>query len=725
MQEQAKSSSINWGKGVSVLLLLAFALILSLATVSAAEPPRAHPALLKLAKERPNDKVRVIVQQVLERETVGSRVYRSRMKVGKKLDMINGFAAEMPLKKVEALAKHKKVRWVTIDAPVRSTASVPGFGTTGKVTTAIGSGADVIRDMAVQSDGKIVVAGVGSNGNDNDFAVARYNTNGSLDTTFDGDGKFTRGWGFGHDEANAVAIQPDGKIVVAGTSYNGTAFLYTLVRLNPNGSLDTTFDSDGIVTTAVNAKNNDIVQSVIVQSNGKIVAAGQSYNGSNTDFSLVRYNSNGSLDTTFNSTGKVVTAIGTSHDYGYSVAVQSDGKILVAGTSYTGSKYNFALVRYDGAGKLDKTFDGDGKLTTSISTGTDRAYGMVLQSDGKILVAGEANFDFGLVRYNTNGALDTTFDVDGKVTTPIGTGDDFGRSVALQADGKILVAGYGSNGSNNDFALVRYNSNGTLDTTFDGDGKAITALASGQDIAYSVKMQADGKIVVAGSASNGSNDDFAVVRYNTDGGLDCAACVDTGKLVNVYPDVIRAKQLWNTDFLQGQGITVAFVDSGVASHADFQAMGGGNSRILASVKFGASLPDTNDMHGHGTHLASIAGGNGNASNGARIGIAPKINLVNVRVSGTNGGSLTSDLVDGLQWIYNNRNHAQYQSGQCVAEQYGARIVPHQPAFCGSRDSVVQQNRRRRLCRQQWHWHWICHALSASERSICDHGRIDG
>ena len=179
----------------------------------------------------------------------------------------------------------------------------------------------------------------------------------------------------------------------------------------------------------------------------------------------------------------------SSHDYGYSVAVQSDGKILVAGTSYTGSKYNFALARYNTNGALDTTFDGDGKLTTSISTGTDRAYSVAVQADGKILVAGESNFDFGLVRYNTNGSLDTTFDGDGKLTTPIGSGYDFGRSVAVQADGKILVAGYGSNGSNNDFALVRYNRNGSLDTTFDGDGKLTTAIGAGQDIGYSVKVQ--------------------------------------------------------------------------------------------------------------------------------------------------------------------------------------------------------------------------------------------
>ena len=147
------------------------------------------------------------------------------------------------------------------------------------------------RSMAVQADGKILVAGISSNGTDNDFALARYNTDGSLDTSFSGDGKLTIGFGFGHDEANSVTVQSDGKILVAGTSYNGTAFLYTLLRFNSDGSLDTTFDTDGKVTTAVGTKKNDLGQSVIVQSNGKILVAGQSYNGSNDDFALARYNS--------------------------------------------------------------------------------------------------------------------------------------------------------------------------------------------------------------------------------------------------------------------------------------------------------------------------------------------------------------------------------------------------------------------------------------------------
>jgi len=167
-------------------------------------------------------------------------------------------------------------------------------------------------------------------------------------------------------------------------------------------------------------------------------------------------------------------------------------------------------------GDLDTSFDSDGKVITAIGGGTDRAFSVAIQSDGKIVVAGRSsngsNDDFALVRYNTDGTLDTNFNSDGKVTTEVGSGTDRAFSVAIQSDGKIVAAGY-STGSKNDFALVRYNTDGSLDTSFDSDGKVITAIGSGTDQARSVAIQSDGKIVVAGYSDNGSNEDFALVRY--------------------------------------------------------------------------------------------------------------------------------------------------------------------------------------------------------------------
>ncbi len=314
-------------------------------------------------------------------------------------------------------------------------------------------------------------------------------------------------------------IQPDGKILVAGYVYNGSNYEFGLVRYNTDGSLDTTFDGDGRVNTAVGS-NYTYGKSVTLQSDGKILVAGHTSSGGGDDFALVRYNADGSLDTTFSGDGKVTTSLGASSDTANSVTVQADGKILVAGSS-VGATTDFGLVRYNANGSLDTTFDGDGMVTTGFGTSTDTAYSVTVQADGKILVAGisyngAGDTDFALARYNTDGSLDTTFDGDGKVTTPIGAGHDRAYSVTVQADGKILVAGSSSNGSNNDVALVRYNTNGTLDTTFDGDGILTTDVSGGADTGNGVAVKSDGTILIAGTS--GSN--FALVGYNPDGSLD-------------------------------------------------------------------------------------------------------------------------------------------------------------------------------------------------------------
>jgi uncharacterized delta-60 repeat protein len=248
----------------------------------------------------------------------------------------------------------------------------------------------------------------------------------------------------------------------------------------------------------------------------------------------------GSLDLSFDNDGIVTTAFGNNTDQGYSVAIQSDGKIVVAGYSYNGSDYDFALVRYNADGSLDNSFDSDGKITTAIGNGDDLGFSVGIQSDGRIVVAGKSsngsNDDFALVRYNTDGSLDNSFDSDGKVTTAIGSGDDKGSSVAKQSDGKIMVAGLTYNGSDFDFALVRYNIDGSLDNTFDSDGKVTTAIGSGDDMGLSVAKQNDGKIVAAGYSNNGSNNDFALVRYNGSATSTGITSLSANQSISIFPN---------------------------------------------------------------------------------------------------------------------------------------------------------------------------------------------
>ena len=392
------------------------------------------------------------------------------------------------------------------------------FGSNGIVTTAIGTSHDEAKAVAIQSDGKIVVAGSSDNGSNEDFALVRYKKDGSLDTTFGTGGKVTTAIGSGDDSAEAVAIQTDGKIVAAGYYYNSSPNKdFALVRYTTDGSLDTTFGSGGIVTTTIGS-GDDSAEAIAIQSDGKIIATGSSDNGTNEDFALVRYTTTGSLDSTFGTGGKVTTDFGDI-DSAYGVAIQTDGKIVAAGYSGPIFSYDFALVRYTTTGSLDTGFDTDGKVTTAIGSGIDWAYGIAIQTDGKIVAAGYAfvggNPDFALVRYNTSGSLDTSLDTDGMATTAIGSGYDVSYALAIQTNGKIVAAGCSYNGSNDDFALVRYTTDGSLDTGFDTDGKVTTAVGSGSDPAEALAMaiQSDGKIVLAGYYNNGSNKDFALARY--------------------------------------------------------------------------------------------------------------------------------------------------------------------------------------------------------------------
>ena len=364
------------------------------------------------------------------------------------------------------------LKWngLTVETALEGTLGSDGsldtsFGSGGTVTTVIGSSNDFAYSTAIQSDGKIVAAGYSLNGSNSDFALARYNVDGSLDTSFGSGGKVTTAIGLYEDFAYSTAIQRDGKIVVAGYSFNGSNDDFALARYNVDGSLDTSFGSGGKVTTAIGS--SDEIYSVVIQSDGKIVASGNSWNGSNDDFALVRYNVDGSLDTSFGSGGKVTTAIGPANDYADSVVIQSDGKIVVAGASWNGENNDFALARYNVDGSLDTSFGIGGKVTTAIGSASDQALSMAIQSDGKIVAAGfsenESDDDFALVRYNVDGSLDTSFGIGGKVITAIGSSFDYAYSVAIQSDGKIVAAGHSWNGSDDDFVLARYNATPTAE----------------------------------------------------------------------------------------------------------------------------------------------------------------------------------------------------------------------------------------------------------------------
>ncbi len=353
------------------------------------------------------------------------------------------------------------------------------------------------------------------------YINSSYAQNWSLDATFNGNGKVITPLltpRFQGD--NAAAIQTDGKLLVTGIIAGLSSVDFAVVRLNTNGSVDSTFDDDGLVSTDIDSNSYDGSNAIAIQTDGKIVVVGYRLNGSGYDFVVVRYHSNGSLDSSFGGVGIVTTDVGSFDDEGVSVALQSDGKIVVAGSTVV-PDYDFVVVRYNTDGSLDSSFDADGILTSDLNSGSDDFVANVLvQLDGKILLAGTSGGDFAVVRYNSNGSLDLSFSTDGKVITDLG-GDEYGRNMAIQGDGKIVVVGSTSDGSTNiDFALARYNSNGTLDNSFDGDGILIRGLTSARDEAFAVAIQSDGKILAGGLLDKGTDTDFAIARYNSDGSTD-------------------------------------------------------------------------------------------------------------------------------------------------------------------------------------------------------------
>lgn len=391
------------------------------------------------------------------------------------------------------------------------------FNTSGKVVHSLGTFDDDIYAVAVQPDGKIVAAGHSYQSGHYVFALTRYNSDGSLDNSFDTDGKVSTIFSAADAKAKALAIQSDGKIVVAGLSSDGSVERFAVARYNTNGSLDNTFDSDGKVTTVVGTGWSG-AHSVAIQSDGKIITTGYCSVGSNQDFALVRYNSDGSLDNTFSGDGIVTTDVATKTDVPFAIKLQGDGKIVVSGYAQNISDYDFALLRYLDNGDLDKTFDTDGIVLTKI-VGSFHEYGNCLdiQSDGKIVVAGGTDntfYDFVVARYLSNGSLDNSFDGDGisKVDYVTGTNEGEPLAIKIQSDGKIILAGHVAFGSDMNFAVLKFKSNGSADSTFDGDGLVTTAF-NNNDGARAVAIQSDGKIIAAGGTYDGSQKNFGLARY--------------------------------------------------------------------------------------------------------------------------------------------------------------------------------------------------------------------
>jgi uncharacterized delta-60 repeat protein len=375
---------------------------------------------------------------------------------------------------------------------------------------------DLLTTLVLQPDDQIVAGGeVGGEifGDLHDFALARYNPDGSLDPTFGSSGKVTTDFkDNGFDLLYALVLQPDGKLVGGGRTTpvggsEGGNFDFALARYNPDGSLDPTFGNDGKVTTDF-AMQDDAVRALAIQPDGKILAAGRARVNDSTDFALVRYNPDGSLDATFGTAGKVTTSFGRSFERGLAMVLQPDGKIIVAGSVYLYEPNvvspDFGLARYHADGSLDVGFGTGGKVTTDFG-GFDQIRALLLQPDGKILAAGAAgthsgDLNFGLARYHADGSLDHTFGNQGKISSDFG-GLERVYALLLQADGKILAGGVSTDRGREVSALARYHPDGSLDLSFGVDGKTISDFGTNSQIRALLLHPGIGRLFAGGIVS--------------------------------------------------------------------------------------------------------------------------------------------------------------------------------------------------------------------------------
>ena len=402
------------------------------------------------------------------------------------------------------------------------------FGNGGIVTTPVTNFADRIRSIQVQPDGKIIVSGYSFENKIGGFGdsvaagfIARYNSSGTLDASFGTNGKIITAVGSGNGIIGiSMVLQPDGKIVAIGGGYsiNDAGLPFSVFRYNSNGTLDASFGTGGSVITVFGGEN-EYPREVVLQPDGKIVVMGDVNVAGNADyFGLARYNPNGSLDNSFGTGGQVITVAGNVNNRAGSLLLQPDGKFVLAGSrgSLSGLS-DIVLVRYHPNGSLDSGFGIDGKVFHSTAD-DNGVFDSVLQPDGKIVVSGYEYFtgELGtgsfIVRFNANGSFDTNFADNGIFST---FSDFFvGNSLALQPNGKIIGFGNGRLPSSPPFfgfAVVRVHPNGSPDTTFGTNGRRLTPIGSNENDGYAVALQPDGKIIGGGGGSNNFVDSDAAI----------------------------------------------------------------------------------------------------------------------------------------------------------------------------------------------------------------------
>ncbi len=454
------------------------------------------------------------------------------------------------------------------------------FGGTGVVHVPVasrlfgGANAVVVQGTGAGSH-KIILAGFETEADSSErFCVVRLNDDGSLDNSFAGNGVVDTQFSSDEDIANAAILVPSNNdLLVIGTTAvgeNNHDFALASYHL-ADGSLDNAFNGNGKKTEDMGERDSQ-GKAIAVQPDGKILVAGTADNGSGSSAVLTRLNPDGSLDTSFGDFGRAKLALDANGASLNALALQPDNKIVAAGFADT----NFLVVRYTTNGSPDPTFNGNGVVMNSFGTTGNAANAIAVQSDGKIVLAGNAFTQFAVLRYNTNGTLDSTFNGTGKFTVDFGSGINQANAVQIQSDGKIVAAGYAViGGAAYDMVAVRLKTNGVGDSSFGVFGEAAVQIGSPGCLANAMVIQPDGKILMGGYSASGSAVDFALARYTTNGVLDTS--------FNGNGQVVTSISL-------GQNLGMA-----VGLQPDGKILMAGSSDILGQMEYVAVRYSTNGL----------------------------------------------------------------------------------------------------------------------------------
>jgi uncharacterized delta-60 repeat protein len=437
------------------------------------------------------------------------------------------------------------------------------FGDKGKTLVPVSTANDFIWAVATYSDGKILTAGASYNGSDYDFTFVRLDANGSIDNTFGVNGIKTLSLGTSNDRITSIAIRSDGRIVAGGYYESGSTWAYVILRLNSDGSLDTTFGENGYVTKAI-GESYFYCTGLVLQKDDKIVASGSAWNGEDWDLAAVRFFENGTLDNTFSDDGISSKFLAGSNDYGHAISLLPDGRIVVAGELALTNYNSMMVMRLNSDGTLDNGLIPNGASSLTFTQGNSSAQGIVITSDNSMWLVGsvynETNWDIAIGRMTSAGQFDGTFGKNGTLIVYIENNDDFAYSILKQPDGKLVIGGYTESETEDDFVLIRLNSDGTFDKTFNQTGIYRYSISSLGDACYAMAFQPDGKVIAAGEAKTSSGWDFAIARFLTDLKVGVIDFINGSQLL-VYPNPITENSVLEYSLENSERLTLSVFDT--------------------------------------------------------------------------------------------------------------------------------------------------------------------